>query len=295
MTRTVTLKIKTTEGDQKITKTVSHEIEKITLAQFTGVFFHVKRILKTLQENGAVAELLESVFGEEGDKLSLETAGDLTQEEIEAKLKAADNQFIVKMVESFETIAIQLPQEAIGLIATISGIEKDVLEQQELAKAFEVFEAVLEVNDIEELVATIKKVFGGGNKSVQVSKHQQTSKQLKTKEYEGTIADVLVFQLSPILGGRSEVLDAPFVELLSHLQMLKEKQENERYMNFLMMHYSNPMSDNKGRKEFLKGITPESQAFKTEAARGKATVTDLDMLRRLKEQQKQEANINKGG
>ncbi|QFG05692.1 tail assembly chaperone [Bacillus phage 035JT001] len=165
MTRTVTLKIKTTEGDQKITKTVSHEIEKITLAQFTGVFFHVKRILKTLQENGAVAELLESVFGEEGDKLSLETAGDLTQEEIEAKLKAADNQFIVKMVESFETIAIQLPQEAIGLIATISGIEKDVLEQQELAKAFEVFEAVLEVNDIEELVATIKKSLGAATKA----------------------------------------------------------------------------------------------------------------------------------
>ncbi|QFG05425.1 tail assembly chaperone [Bacillus phage 031MP002] len=296
MTRTVQLKIKTTEGDQKLTKTVSHDIEKITLAQFTGVFFHVKRILNSLQKDGSVAELIETTFGADGDELSLQ-AENLTQAEIEEKLKAADNKFIVKIIESFETIAIQLPEEAIGLISTLSGIDKDVLKEQELTKFFEVFEAVLEVNDIEELVATIKKVFGGGNKSVQVSESRTPSTPIKakTKAYEGTIADILIFQLSPILGGRSEVLDAPFVELLSHFQMLKERQENERYLNFLSMHYSNPMSDNKGRKEFLKSITPESQAFKTEAAKGKATVTDLNLLRQLKQQQMQEKSINKGG
>ena len=93
--------------------------------------------------------------------------------------------------------------------------------------------------------------------------------------------------MSPTLGGRREVLAAPFLELLAHLEMLKEKQRNDRFEQFLNMFYANPMTNQGARKKYINDIKPESELLKG-AKRG-ALVTDINQLRLLKEMQDQEA------
>ena len=97
--------------------------------------------------------------------------------------------------------------------------------------------------------------------------------------------------MSPILGGRREVLAAPFCELLAHLDMLKDKEKNERFGQFMNMFYANPMTNKQARQQYIKSIQPESELLKG-AKRGKLA-TDLTQLKALKESQDREAAVAK--
>jgi hypothetical protein len=103
---------------------------------------------------------------------------------------------------------------------------------------------------------------------------------------------VLIFRLSSVLGGRKEVVNAPFIELLAYMEMQKEKEQNDRFRDFLNVFYANPMTDKNARKEYLKTIKPESNLLKVAKKKG-ALVTDLDQLRLIKQMQEQEANAEK--
>lgn len=104
----------------------------------------------------------------------------------------------------------------------------------------------------------------------------------------------MIFRLSPILGGRSEVMDAPFIELLSHISMLKEKEKTDRFAAFMNMFYANPMTDQQARKEYIKSIQPDSELLQKVSKQG-ALKTDLDQLKLIKEMQELEAKQMKGG
>lgn len=108
------------------------------------------------------------------------------------------------------------------------------------------------------------------------------------------MSEILIFRLSPILGGRSEVLAAPFLELLAHLEMVKEKENNDRFSHFMNMFYANPMTNQAARKKYVNDIKPESELLQR-AKKSGALVTDLDQLRLLKQMQEQEAAARKKG
>jgi hypothetical protein len=102
---------------------------------------------------------------------------------------------------------------------------------------------------------------------------------------------VLIFRLSSVLGGRDQVLKTPFSELLAYVSMAKDKDQSERFANFMNMFYANPMTDQKGRKDYIKKITPDNQSGSVTTkvlGKGKSTVTNLDQLRLLKQMQEQE-------
>lgn len=88
-------------------------------------------------------------------------------------------------------------------------------------------------------------------------------------------------------------MDTPFIELLAHMDMLKEKERNERFMNFLNLFYSNPFSDKQGRQDYIKEIRPDSQLLQAASKGNEKLVTNLDQLRLLKQMQEQEANAEK--
>lgn len=106
----------------------------------------------------------------------------------------------------------------------------------------------------------------------------------------------MIFRLSSVLGGRSEVIEAPFFELLAHLDMLQEKEKSDHFVAYLNMFYANPMTDQKARSDYIKEIQPESELLQ-QASEGGGLVTNLDQLRLLKQLGKQEANAAqlKGG
>lgn len=70
--------------------------------------------------------------------------------------------------------------------------------------------------------------------------------------------DLIIFRLSPILGGRSEVLDTPVDEALNHLAFEKQERENKRLESFqLLMFGANSKTDPKARKKYYDKIKPK--------------------------------------
>jgi chromosome condensin MukBEF complex kleisin-like MukF subunit len=103
---------------------------------------------------------------------------------------------------------------------------------------------------------------------------------------------VFIFRLSSVLGGRSEVLNTPFAELLAHLEMLNEEKQAKRFADFMNMFYANPMTNKDARADYIKQIRPETKLLKE--AKSGGLVTDLDQLRLLKQMREQEERA-KGG
>jgi hypothetical protein len=68
-----------------------------------------------------------------------------------------DQDVITKAVNSFETLAVHLPEHAFKLLGIVSRIKTEVLETQEFERVFEIYDTVLEVNNIEELINRAKK------------------------------------------------------------------------------------------------------------------------------------------
>lgn len=141
MTTQVTLKIKEEDGQ---VKKIQHEIEEINLFQFEDVMKSVKEIFTEVQQD----EALKAMFSELFDNASAEG------EEIE---KSIDAKFIQNAIGSFETLAVHMPGKAFALLSALSGIDLKLLKSQKAGDVFDIFDAVVEENDLERLFNRAKK------------------------------------------------------------------------------------------------------------------------------------------
>lgn len=154
---TVTLIVETHEGEDLVIKKVQHEIGKMKLIQFTKTLAHIKDIVKALNEESAVAEMFEEFFNGGEQKFDIEN---MSEADVETVMKEADGEFLIKGVNAFMQLVERLPDQAIQLLSTLSGIDKHTLENQEIETVLDIVDAVIQVNDVELLIARIKKSFG---------------------------------------------------------------------------------------------------------------------------------------
>jgi hypothetical protein len=122
----------------------------------------VNDIYKTIQEDPALQIVFSELFGEEDpiDPAIFEKFTEEEQAQIEKDRKVeAEKRFIKGMMDSFQVLLTKLPSEAIRLITALSDIERDLLEDQEMETVLNVYDAVLEVNNIEEIWERLKKSF----------------------------------------------------------------------------------------------------------------------------------------
>lgn len=69
--------------------------------------------------------------------------------------------------------------------------------------------------------------------------------------------ELIVYRLSPILGGRSEVLETPVLEALNYLAMERQERENRRLEQFHILFYAaNSRVNPKDRKKFYDKLKP---------------------------------------
>ena len=101
----------------------------------------------------------------------------------------------------------------------------------------------------------------------------------------------MVFSLAGRLGGRKEVLQAPIVETMGYLLLLREenrtlakKEEIDRWITYLSLVNSHPEVDSKARENFMKMIEPKTENNPVHNPVPKYE-TDIDLLKRLKAQQ----------
>lgn len=144
MATTVTLKIKDEQGN--VTKK-QHVIEDIDLLQFEKMMEVIKDIIQEAKNDESLNDLVISVFGGKDP-------GELESEELAEK---EDLEFIMKAVNSFDVLAVRMPKQALKLVSVLSGIDLDTIRQQKVIDLFDIYDAVLEENDIERLVNRVKK------------------------------------------------------------------------------------------------------------------------------------------
>jgi signal transduction protein with GAF and PtsI domain len=170
MTQSVNLTLKVKNGDEESIVKTKHDIERIKLYQFTGTIKIVKEILVQMNEDDSLKEFFETAFAEDPKKMeemkNSVKDGKLDEAALEKAVTELDNKFMVKAVESFQVIAETLPEKAAELLSVLSGIDKKDLEQQDIFVVLDIFDAIVEVNDIEALLERIKKSLGATMKGL---------------------------------------------------------------------------------------------------------------------------------
>lgn len=146
MAQEIKLKVKQEVDGEMVTKFPTYEIEKLNFFKFIGVTKLVKEIIATVKQDEELSDVFATMFLEEP-----ETAGE-AQEEMKK-----DKEFMGKLVGSFETLAVNLPEKALELLCALSNIDKNVLGNQDFDVILNVYDAVIEVNDIKELTERVKK------------------------------------------------------------------------------------------------------------------------------------------
>lgn len=131
----VNLKIK--NGNS--TETIQHEIEPISLFQFKDAMKILKDIVDQLRQEDMLQPLLDGIEGTEAEE------------------GAEDEAMIAFLTGAFEMLMIEIPDHALHLLATLSGIKYEDLMAQKLEDAFDIYDGVIQVNDLEKLVARAKK------------------------------------------------------------------------------------------------------------------------------------------
>ncbi|GIO25093.1 hypothetical protein [Oceanobacillus sp. J11TS1] len=134
----VNLKIK--EGST--VQTEQHEVEPLNLFQFKDALKVIKEIIDLAQND----ESLKGILAE------------LSTEEIQ-DTEVTPEFIITRLSGAFEVVLINIPDKAFELLSILSGVKKDTLMSQPAEDAFDIYDAVIEVNNIEKLWKRAKKSF----------------------------------------------------------------------------------------------------------------------------------------
>ncbi|KQL57236.1 MULTISPECIES: hypothetical protein [Bacillaceae] len=131
------------KDDNGVVQKEQHSVEDLNLFQFQELMKVVKDIFTKVEQDSQLKELFGELFNaeEEGEE--------------------ADMAFIAKLTGSFDTLAVYLPEQAFKLLSILSGVEYKILVQQKAIDALDIYDAVIEENDIEKLWKRAKKSLAG--------------------------------------------------------------------------------------------------------------------------------------
>lgn len=165
----VNLKIK----EENTIRTEQHEIDEINILQMTRAIKVVKDIFDVVRKDEHLQAVLEEIFFE-------------AQQE-EGKGKSAEEvftqSFATNLVGAIDVLLMEVPEKVFELMSVLSGIEHETFIQQKPEEVFDIYDAILEVNDIEKLVNRAKK-------SLRLTKEQKKVMNLFQKKKETTAAEL---------------------------------------------------------------------------------------------------------
>lgn len=162
----VNLKIK----EENKVETIQHEVEEIGLIQITKAIGVVKSVLKLTQKDENLKSLLEEIFEVEEGQNALDN------------LENLDNQFMQKLIGAMDVLLTEVPDKAFELLAILSDIDHDVFMQQKVDEVFDIYDAIIQVNDIDKLINRAKKSLALTKTQVKVMNIFQKKQQPELKQ-----------------------------------------------------------------------------------------------------------------
>lgn len=139
----VAIKIK--EGNAVHTE--QREIEDINILQMTKAIKVVKDILDVVRKDKHLQAVLEEIFSEAQEEDGQEKGA----EEFFTK------DFAGNLIGAIDVLLMEIPEKIFELMSVLSGIDYEIFMQQKPEEVFDIYDAILEVNDIEKLVNRAKK------------------------------------------------------------------------------------------------------------------------------------------
>lgn len=146
------IKLTIKNGDNK--ESVQFEIDRVTTLQMIKLKNEISSIAKELKGNGDLAEFMEILFDDD-----IPTDLDDDDAKVQALEKLEDQRFMAGLAGAFDKLIDVLPDRAFNILSIISGIEKDILEKVYFDELFDVYDAIMEENDIEKIVNRVKQSF----------------------------------------------------------------------------------------------------------------------------------------
>lgn len=141
---TVNLKIR----EEDTVKTVPFEIEDLTGQGFINLTTVVNKLMVEAKENEGLKGLLTQLFNDgAGEKKDIK----------DVDLNDLTSTVLNNAVGSFEVLFVTVPERAFDLLAALSEIDVAILKKQKFETILDIYDAVLEKNDLEKLVKRLKK------------------------------------------------------------------------------------------------------------------------------------------
>lgn len=156
-------------GDIEMEKVV---VKRMKTRQLNQTMKVVTAILEIIADSPDLQEMIFDMFkgGRDFNREIYKVEG-LTDEEIEEErrkfIDQKNDQFVGAILSAFPLILGRLPDLTVELLSAVSKIDLDTLLDQEPVLLFDVFDAIVEVNDLKELInrgkqssSTIQTVLG---------------------------------------------------------------------------------------------------------------------------------------
>lgn len=163
----VQVTLKTYENNKEVSETVN--IRPMNVFQIRSVSKEINALLKDIKANESLQSALNNYFdtAEENKKRNNETirkaqeeGRDVLQEQIYTTrntLEQVGGQFITDVMGSLEILLEDAPEMLTRVLAVASNVEHNLLNEQDPYTFLDIFDAVVEVNDLEKLVERLKK------------------------------------------------------------------------------------------------------------------------------------------
>lgn len=152
------LKTKDSEGK---TSQEQYVIEPVNLRKITKAILIIKDVIGLAKEDENLQNLLNEFF-EEAEVQYVQ--GGKEKKETKAEKEKKDDEFagnlMTHLTGALDILLMEIPEKAIELMSAVSGVEYDVLMEQQADEVFDVYDAIVEVNDIAKLIARGKKSLG---------------------------------------------------------------------------------------------------------------------------------------
>jgi phage terminase small subunit len=136
----VNLKIK----QDNTVETVQHEIEDANILQITQAVKVIKDIFVLAQENEQIQALIQELAGE-------------AQNNLDESAEKLGMTMLKRAIGAMDVLLVEVPEKVLELLSALSDIEYDTLIKQKPDEVFDIYDAIIQVNDIEQLVKRAKK------------------------------------------------------------------------------------------------------------------------------------------
>lgn len=124
----------------------SVEINAIRPAQFGALTKVINQTIKDLKQNEEFQTTVQKLFGEYQEGFDLED------------LFRSEDFNIFSIMDAVGFLLEEVPDRLTEIVSIMSGVNRFIVEHQDMETYFDLIEAVLEVNDIERIVERVKKI-----------------------------------------------------------------------------------------------------------------------------------------